>query len=94
MAPKPSGPWQPVKFGIADVAALQALRRGEADADQQIRAIEYIIGVISARNDMSYRPGPDGALDTAFSEGRRYVGNQIVRLTKLSLSKLKEDKSQ
>lgn len=89
--PKPSGPWLPVKYDKADVSALQALRRGEADPDQQIRALEYILETISDRNGMSWRPGPDGARETDFAEGRRFVGNQIVKLTKIPLSKLKED---
>ncbi len=89
--PKSSAPWMPVNCTKAEVAALQALRRGEATPDQQLRALECVIGKISDRNGMSFRPGVDGARDTAFAEGRRFVGNQIVRLTKLSLSKIKEE---
>ncbi len=82
----------PVNGTKAEVAALQALRRGEATPDQQLRALECIIGKISDRNGMSFRPGGlDGDRDTAFAEGRRFVGNQIVRLTKLPLSKIKEE---
>ena len=89
--PKSSAPWKPVKYVKADVAAIQAMKRGEATADQQIRAIEYIVGTISDRNGMSFRPGPDGDRDTAFAEGRRFVGNQIVKLTNLPMSKIKDD---
>ncbi len=90
--PKSSAPWMAVNCTKAEVAALQALRRGEASPDQQLRALECIIGKISDRNGMSFRPGGlEGDRDTAFAEGRRFVGNQIVRLTKLPLSKIKEE---
>ena len=91
--PKSSAPWMPIKYVKADVAALQAMRRGEANADQQKRAMEFILETICDRHGMSFRPGgPEGARDTDFAEGRRFVGNQIVKLTKLQLGKIKEDK--
>lgn len=89
--PVSSAPWMPVQYKKADVAALQAMRRGEANADQQLRALEYILDTICDRTGMSFRPGPDGARDTDFAEGRRFVGNQIVKLTNLPLSKIKDD---
>ncbi len=82
----------PVKYVKADVAALQAMRRGKATADQQMRAMDYIVGTISDRNGMSFRPGSDGDRDTAFAEGRRFVGNQIVKLTNLSLQNIQSTK--
>ena len=83
----------PVKYVKADVAALQAMRCGEANADQQQRAMEFILDAICDRNGMSFRPGgAEGARETDFAEGRRFVGNQIVKLTKLPLSKIKEEK--
>ncbi len=89
--PSKNAPWQPVKYENGDVAALQVLARGEADAEQAHRAWEFILDVICDRNGMSYRPGPDGDRETAFAEGKRYVGNQIVKLAKMPLSKLKKD---
>ncbi len=89
MKPKHNPPWMPPPYEKGDVAAIQALRRGDADAEQQARAMEYILGTLCARNDMSYRPGPDGDRETAFAEGRRFVGNQIVKLALMPLSKLK-----
>ena len=89
--PKASAPWMPVVYTKADVAALQAMRRGEANADQQTRALEFILETISDRRGMSYRPGGlEGDRDTSFAEGRRFVGNQIVKLTNIPLSKIKE----
>ncbi len=89
-SPKASAPWMPVKYVKADAAALQAMKRGEATPDQQVRAMEFIVGKISDRNGMSFRPGPDGARETDFAEGKRFVGNQIVKLTNIPLSKIKD----
>ncbi len=81
----------PVAYVKADVSALQAVRRGEANADQQVRAMEFILEAVCERNGMSFRPGPDGARETDFAEGRRFVGNQIVKLVNLPLSKIKDE---
>jgi len=89
--PNASAPWMPVKYRKADVSALQAMRRGEANADQQTRAMEFILNTVCDRNGMSFRPGPDGDRETAFAEGRRFVGNQIVKLTNIPLSKIKDN---
>ena len=92
--PKASAPWMPVSVVKADAAALQAMRRGEATADQQVRAMEVIIGKISDRNGMSFRPGGlEGARESDFAEGKRFVGNQIVKLTNTPLSKFDEEKT-
>lgn len=34
--------------------------------------------------DLSYRPGPGGERDTAFAEGRRFVGQQVLKLAKIN----------
>lgn len=86
-------PWVPPKWKKPDVAALQALLRGEATPDQQIRAINYIVVALCGVNEMSFRAGPDGERETAFAEGRRFVGHRITTMTKIPLSKIKEEKS-
>lgn len=88
---KETGPWLPVEYKRSDAAAIQALWRGEATPDQQKRAMDFVLGTICMRLDMSFRPGPDGERQTAFGEGRRFVGNQIVKLAKLPLSQIKDD---
>lgn len=75
------------KATIADTAALQALNKGEATPEQQKRALAWIIMEASKRNDQSYRPDP---YETAFAEGRRFVGNQIYKELQVNLTKLKE----
>ena len=85
--PKPQPePWKPVPYDKADCAAIQAVSRGEGTKDQQQRAIEWIIDIACDRDGMSYRPGSEGRRDTDFAEGRRFVGNQVVKLQKIKLS--------
>ena len=78
--PKPSksSPWLPAKYQIADVAAIQALRGGTATAEQQARALEYIVVTVCRLGDMSFRPGFDGARETAFAEGKRSIGRWVA----------------
>lgn len=76
----------------SDAAAIQALAAGTANADQQRRALNWIINFAAATYDMSFRPdslGGDRA--TAFAEGRRFVGNSIILLTKIQTSKLQQE---
>jgi hypothetical protein len=91
-----SNPWDnivPPKADKPAIVALKATLRGEATPDQQTRAIQYIVRTISAHQRTSFRPGPGSGEETAFNEGRRYVGNQIAILTDIPLSKLfKDDK--
>lgn len=88
---KKSAPYLPIEWEPADVAALQALHRGEASPDQQKRALDSIIA-IAGTYDLSYRPDSDR--DTAFAEGKRFVGLQIVKFLKLNLAAIKQAKRQ
>ena len=86
---KPAGPWTPSNYDVVDVQAIQALVRGDATADQQQRALRWIIEQAAGTYDQSFWPGgEDGRRNTDFAEGRRFVGNQIVKLTKLNVSSL------
>lgn len=85
-----SGPWLPPPWELADASALQALARGDADGPTQKRAIKWIIENACGTYDMSFRPGgEDGRRDTDFAEGRRFAGNQIVKLLKANLGVLR-----
>lgn len=81
--------YSPVEYEIADIAAIQALMNGTANADQQRRALKWIVESAAGYYDLSYRPGEGGRRDTDFAEGKRFVGAQIVKLSKLSIAKLK-----
>lgn len=84
-------PWLPTKWELADAAAIQAVARGEANPEQQRRAIAWVVEQCAGYYDVSFRPGPGGDRETAFAEGKRWVGAQVVKLTKVALSKLRGD---
>ena len=79
----------PPKAAIADTAALQAISRGEATPEQQKRGLKWIIEAGAATYDQSYRVDSH---ETAFAEGRRFVGNSIIKELKINLLNLKEKK--
>ncbi|HJQ56755.1 MAG TPA: hypothetical protein VJ890_07605 [Vineibacter sp.] len=80
-------PAAPAAYDDADVVAIQALVTGTADAAQQQRALRWIVERAADTYGLSYRGGDAAA--TAFAEGKRCVGLQIVKLSKLRLDKLR-----
>lgn len=78
---------QPSPFAIPDAAAIQAVYRGEGSPEQQKRAMEWIIKSAAQIGGQSYRPGDSHA--TAFIEGRRFVGAQILSLIGMNMDDLK-----
>jgi hypothetical protein len=86
--PAKSAAWLPPGWDIADAHAIQRLASGEATPDQQKRALRYVVETLCATYDLPYRP--ESARDTDFALGRMFVGQQIVKLTKINLSTLKE----
>lgn len=86
-----SDPWKPAPWEPADVSALQALQRGNATAEQQKRALDYIINTVAGTYEPSYRAKSDR--DTAFAEGKRHVGLQIVKAVNLNLALIRQAKS-
>ena len=87
-------PWKPPRWDDQDAAAMQALAKGTATRDQQKRALDWIVGTdhrtlrdsACGYYDISYRPGgEEGSRDSAFAEGRRFVGAQIVKLIKVKI---------
>ena len=77
-------PYFRVDHEAPDVSALQALARGDASADQQKRALDWIIKQGAATYQQSFVPGDSHA--TAFIEGRRFVGTKIVELLTVSIA--------
>ena len=88
MAKDDHAPWKPAKYTDSDVVAIQALASGEANADQQKRALKWIVEDCCKTYDMSYRPNNTG--DTTFAEGKRHVGNEIIKMIKLKLGNLQK----
>lgn len=75
---KPHEAHSPAGYDESVVLAIRALVEGKASEGQQKAAIDWIIKDASRLYDMSYRPGDVTA--TAFAEGRRFVGSQIVKM--------------
>jgi hypothetical protein len=73
----------------AEVQAVRAVWRGEADARQQRLALDCLVRIFGT-HDTSYRPGdPHG---TAFAEGRRNAGTTLVWLIRAAPTKTDPDK--
>jgi hypothetical protein len=70
--------------------AIAALRQGLATADQQRCALDYIV-TIAGTYDLSLEHDP---ATTAFTEGKRFVGLQIVKALHLNLAAIKQAKRQ
>lgn len=81
-------PWMPAPWENGDVSSLQALARGVANEGQQKRALDYIINTLGMTYEHTYVPGSER--DSAFAQGRRFVGLQIVKLVNLPVHELKK----
>lgn len=88
----PWSPWVPPEWELADASSIQALARGEANPDQQKRALDFIVNKLARTYDLSFCPGPEGDRETSMSEGRRFVGLQIVKLINVNTSLLRRNK--
>lgn len=76
-----AGPHIPPAYEKADIVAIQACVNGTADADQQRRAMDWIIREASGAYQFHFYPTDR---ETAFALGRGFVGQQIVKMTRLN----------
>ena len=74
-------PWDIPEYDPADIGAIKALIAGVATEQQQMRLVRWIERATSV-GEMSFRPGADGARESAFAEGKRFVGLQFFTLAK------------
>ena len=79
------GPHIPAAYVKADAAAIQALLVGTANAEQQRRALDWIIKLAAGTYEFHFYPSDR---ETAFALGKASVGQQIVKLSKLNLSSI------
>ena len=96
MARKPrDAAWLPVPVDADDAYALKALQDGVASEFQQRRALNWFISKAAMTYDLSFRSDADGGdRETAFAEGRRFVGLQAVKLLNMPagvLANLRKD---
>lgn len=85
-------PWKPVDYEIEDAGALQAVMLGRASEDQQRRAMKFVVERICGTYDLSYRSEKPN--DTAFAEGKRFVGLQLVKFAVLNLAAIRGKKTE
>jgi len=75
--------WGFAPYDDADIIAIHALIAGTATADHQRRGMAWIINQAAGTYDQPYHPGENADTDTVFACGRMFVGQQIVKLSKL-----------
>lgn len=68
----------PAPYDKDVLMAIRACIAGKANEGQQQAAMDWIINHASNYYDLSYRKGD--SLATAFAEGRRFVGAQVVKM--------------
>lgn len=78
-------PGHPASFELADASAIKALQQGTATAEQQRRALDWILKNACELPRWPYRAGVNDR-DTNIALGRQFVGHQIMMLVTLSMS--------
>ncbi len=91
-APKSWKPWHPEPYEVADAAALQDLQAGTANEGQQQRALKWLINNLCRTYDTQYFP--ESSRDTDFALGKRWVGQQLVKLLNIKLGLIKKDQEE
>lgn len=75
------------KYKKADVVAWQALERGEADVHQQQRVLKWVIEEAAGNYEFHFYKTDR---ETAFSLGRQFVGQQVVKMLRLNPMQVKD----
>lgn len=88
--PKLFEPWAPPPVGLVELAALQAVAKGTATADQQGRAMRFIVERVCQRYEMPYCPGANGERDTAFALGRMCAGTILTSFLNADLDNFRD----
>lgn len=78
------------RYTLADVTALQAVARGDAETEQQKRALDWIINEACGTYMWAYKQQPR---ETEVALGRQLVGQTIVGLLKLDLATLRRQEN-
>lgn len=96
MTRKPRSPaWMPVHYEAKHVEAVQACLKGIADEHQQKLAIEWVIIEAAGTRELSFRSDADGGdRETAFAEGRRFVGLSLAKMAEMSPKMIAELRKQ
>lgn len=71
-------------YTLPIITAAQAMERGEATPEQQKLFLQWLIHEAAMTYGMTFQV--EGDRETAFAEGRRHVGREVVKLLKLNAS--------
>lgn len=70
---------------MADASAIKALHAGTADAQQQKRAVDWLLKKACALPEWPYQPGMNDR-DTNVALGRQFVGHMFMKLVQVNLA--------
>lgn len=84
----PPLPHEPAPYELADLTAVQAVAAGTASADQQKRAMKWIVEKACDTYGLGWHP--DGPHAATFVAGRRFGGMQIVKAVHINVGALKK----
>jgi hypothetical protein len=84
-------PFEPYEWAsdLPFVYALKALHEGKATEEQQRLILDKLMK-LTGYYDLSYRPDSDR--NTAFAEGKRFIGAQVVKMVNLSSAVIEQSK--
>lgn len=80
-------PQDPLPLEEPDLHAIHALVRGDATQDQQFRFVQWFNRATGV-SENPFRSGPDGARETDFACGKRFVGDQFYSIAKMKPPKI------
>lgn len=83
-------PWLPADYEPADMVAVRLVAIGEADPDQQRRAMKWMIEQATDTYGLGWHP--QDAHQAAFAAGRRFVGLQIVKAVNMNTAIFNKDR--
>lgn len=80
-----NAPYLPTPLTQEIAWAIRGLAGGEADAGQQAMAMRWIIWNLCKTYDQSFRSeGAHPQKDQDFAEGKRYCGNEIIKVINMT----------
>lgn len=80
-----NAPYQPVSLTQEIAWAIKGVATGTADAGQQSIFMKWLVWDCAKTYEMSFRAeGPHPQKDQDFAEGKRFVGNSLIRVINMT----------
>lgn len=90
--PTAADPWCPIQlrpeFTKAHASLVKQLFAGTLDQEGQRQVVRFLVEDLCGTYDLSYRP--ESERNTVFAEGKRFIGMELVKLSKINLSLIKD----